>query len=96
MPSSADTLRRWFGLLFLALAFGMLLWGQIVLRDTLRGLALLVYWGVCFLLTLAAIVVALLDLRATRRQAVKEQRELLHRTLEEIEADKEDLGPKAE
>lgn len=90
MPHSADALRRWLGLLFLALAFGLLIWGQTVLRDRLQGVAFLVYWGVCFLCTLAAIITALLDVRATRRRAQEEQEELVKRTLEEIEEESDD------
>jgi len=90
MPTSADALRRWLGLLFLALAFGLLIWGQTVLRDSLKGVAFLAYWGGCFLFTLAAIVTALLDVRATRRKAREEQDELLRRTIEELENKSED------
>jgi membrane protein implicated in regulation of membrane protease activity len=90
MPTSADALRRWLGLLFLALAFGLLIWGQTVLRDSLKGVAFLAYWGCCFIFTLAAIVTALLDVRATRRKAREEQDDLIRRTLEEIENESED------
>jgi len=89
MPSSADALRRWFGLAFLALAFGMLIWGQTVLRDKLHGVPFLVYWCVCFLFTFAAIVTALLDMRATRKRARAEQEDLLRRTLHDIDPDKD-------
>ena len=90
MPTSADALRRWLGLLFLALAFGLLIWGQTVLKDRLKGVTFLAYWGVCFVLTMAAIFVALLDMRATRRKAREEQDDLLRRTLEEIENESND------
>lgn len=90
MPTSADAFRRWLGLLFLALAFGLLIWGQTVLRDRLKGVAFLAYWGGCFLCTMAAIITALLDVRATRHQARKEQDALLHRTIEELEDNSED------
>lgn len=87
MPSSADALRRWFGLFFLAVAFGMLIWGQTVLRERLQQTPALFlgYWGICFLVTFAAIFTALLDMRATRKRARREQKELLQRTLNEIE-----------
>ena len=87
MPSSADALRRWFGLFFLALAFGFLIWGQTVLRDRLKGIPFLLYWGCCFLLTLAAIITALLDVRATRQRSRQEHDALVQRTLDEIERD---------
>jgi hypothetical protein len=90
MPSPADSLRRWFGLLFLALAFGLLIWGQTVLRDRLSGLSFLIYWCVCFMFTFAAIGTALLDLRATRKRARSEHADLIRRTLEEVERDNRD------
>jgi len=86
-------MRRWFGLFFLSLAFGFLIWGQTVLRDRLKGIPFLVYWFCCFLFTAAAIVIALLDVRATRKRVRREHDELIHRTLEEIEQDsKEESG----
>ena len=87
MPNSADALRRWLGLFFLALAFGLLIWGQTVLRDRLKGVAFLAYWGSCFAFTMSAIIAALMDVRATRRQAQKEQEELVQRTLDELDED---------
>ena len=87
MPNSADSLRRWLGLLFLALAFGFLVWGQTVLRDRLKGVAFLLYWSCCFLFTVAAIITALLDVRATRKQARREHENLVQRTLEEIDSE---------
>jgi len=83
-------LRRWFGLLFLALAFGMLVWGQTVLRERLKGVPFLIYWSVCFVFTLAAIITALLDVRATRKRARREHEELIQRTLDEIDRDSKD------
>lgn len=85
MSKSADALRRWFGLFFLALAFGLLVWGQTVLRERLTGIPFLVYWFLCFVSTVAAIVTALLDVRSTRKRARREQEELIQRTLNEID-----------
>ena len=90
MPTSADALRRWLGLFFLALAFGFLIWGQTVLRDRLTGVAFLAYWGGCFLFTVAAIVTALLDVRATRKRAREDQERLIERTLDEIDKTSEE------
>ena len=78
-------MRRWLGLLFLALSFGLLVWGQTVLRDRLKGTAFLAYWGFCFLFTFAAIVIALLDIRATRRRVQRAHEELIERTLKELD-----------
>lgn len=90
MPTSADALRRWLGLFFLALAFGLLVWGRTVLQDKLGGVPFLVYWMVCFFFTLAAIVTALLDLRATRKRARQEHQELIQRTLSKLESESQD------
>lgn len=89
MPNSAEAMRRWFGLFFLALAFGLLIWGQTVLRDRLKGVSFLIYWGCCFFFTLAAIVTALIDVRATRKQSQKEHENLVQRTLDEMERKRE-------
>ena len=82
-------MRRWFGLFFLAVAFGMLIWGQTVFRPRLEkhpGLFVF-YWCACFAMTGAAIVTALLDMRATRRRARAEHDHLVQRTLKEIDGD---------
>ena len=90
MPDPAEARRRWFGLLFLVLAAGMLIWGQTVLRPRLQGLLFFAYWGACFILTGLAMVTAILDLRATRRRSTAERRELLERTWQDIESKPDD------
>ncbi len=70
----------------LAVAAGMLIWGQTVLEPCLTGVLVLVYWAACFAFTLGAIMIALLDIRAVRRRVRNQQRDLLHRTLEGIES----------
>ena len=84
MADPAEARRRWFGLFFLVLAFGMLIWGQTVLKSSLTGVWFVLYWMVCFLMTGAAIVTALMDMRATRRRIRSEQRDLLERTWKDI------------
>lgn len=90
MPNSADALRRWLGLLFLALAFGLLIWGHTVLRAKLETdpRLFVIYWGACFVFVFAAIVTALLDIRATRRRAREEQQHLMERTIDEIDRER--------
>ena len=90
MADSADTRRRWFGLLFLVLAAGMLIWGQTVLKPYLNGAGFLVYWLITLILTGLAVITALLDMRATRRRAQREHRELIERTWKDIENKPED------
>ena len=85
MADYAEARRRWFGLLFLALAAGMLIWGQTVLKSCLQGVWFLLYWLVCFVLTGLAILAALLDMRATRRRTREEQRDLIERAWRDIQ-----------
>ncbi|MCS1411168.1 MAG: hypothetical protein M2R45_04365 [Verrucomicrobia subdivision 3 bacterium] len=62
----ADKRRRRFGLLYLIMAGGMLVWGQTILKPYLSGLIYLAYWLSCFILTVLAIVTALLDIWVVR------------------------------
>jgi hypothetical protein len=88
MSDSADALRRWLGVFCLAVAAGMLIWGQTVLKAHLDGLIFLFYWSICLGFTIAAIVIALLDVRILRRRSRDEQRRLIERTLEQAEQPK--------
>lgn len=96
MPNSADALRRWLGAFFLAVAAGMLIWGQTILRPYLKGIGFLLYWLVCFCCTFAAIVCAVLDLRALRRRTKEEHRALLERSFEDLEEQRKDKSEKPE
>jgi hypothetical protein len=89
MQNSAEALRRWLGLFCLAVAAGMLIWGQTILKPVLQGLGFVIYWGICFFFTVSAIVIALLDVRAVRHRIKAEQAELLAKTLQEIEESKD-------
>lgn len=86
MFSSADARRRWFGAFFVICAGGMLIWGQTVLHSRLRGVGFLIYWLVCFLLVLLAMLTALLDLRAMRKRARDQQRDLVQEALDEVKS----------
>jgi hypothetical protein len=77
-----DSRWRWFGLLFLLLAFGMVVWGQTWLQPHLRGLGFVVYWLVCLGFTLLALITALVDARAIRRQLRQNQADLLREALD--------------
>jgi hypothetical protein len=80
MKTSADERRRWFGMLFLILALGLLIWGQTLLKPHLRGWWFILYWLICFALTGLAFLVALLDLLIMRHRAREERRRLLRET----------------
>ena len=75
----------------LAVAAGLLIWGQTVLQPLLKGAAFLLYWLACFAFTIAAIVISLQDIRAVRRRIREEQRDLIQRALDDVErkADKD-------
>jgi hypothetical protein len=85
MALSSKARRRWFGSLVLALALGMLLAGETVLKGRFPPVAFLFYWLICMVLTVLAIVIALADARASNEKIVREQRQLLESTLEEIQ-----------
>lgn len=84
----AQAWRRWFGLFFLAVGFGMLVWGQTFLESRLTGAAYLFYWSICFLFTFLAIATALLDILLMRRQVRSERREMLKKAFLEPSPDR--------
>ena len=63
----------------------MLILGQSVLKSKLDGRVYIRYWLICFALTGAAALVALVDLLIIKRETKAEQKELLDQTLHEIE-----------
>lgn len=81
MALQLDRRRRWFGLLYLILSGGLLIWGLTWLRPVLAGIGFAVYWLLCLGFALAALVIAWLDWRSIRRQVRRQQQELLTRTL---------------
>jgi len=85
---NAQTRRRWVGTLCLLGAIVMLVVDEIALKGRLTRLGFLSYWLVCFLLTAGAIVCALADARAVRRENREIQRSLLESTIREIEGRK--------
>ena len=84
MAKSADSIRRWLGILCLAVAGGMLIGGQTVLKSTLNGVTYLFYWLGCFGFTMASVFIALLDARAVRQRTRDEQQALIEQTIGEI------------
>ena len=77
----------------------MLVIGELVLREELRGVNFLLYWTACFFCVLLAIATALLDLTVVRRQGREIQRHLLEQSFRGIIANPEnaddipDSGP---
>ena len=97
MPvNPADARRRWFGVFFLMVAAGMLIWGQTLLKPYLEGVGFVVYWVACMGFTALAMFTALLDIWAVRRRTRAQQRELLEHIFEECEPDPEKKGDQSE
>jgi hypothetical protein len=88
MYTRADTRRRRCGVFFLVMAAGLLIGGQTLLKGRLTGWAFVFYWGACFWFTGLAMLIALLDVRAVRRDVEEEHRHLLKRIFEEPVASK--------
>lgn len=95
MALSREARWRWYGGICLAISAAMLVLGLTVLKNRLRPQTFLYYWLVCMSVTGLALVIALLDLRAVRLRLRREQRDLLHRTLLEIEREKKEKAAKA-
>ena len=85
MTNPAEARRRWFGMFFLLIALGLLVWGQTVLQPHLRGMGFILYWVACFVFTGLAMLTALLDMRAVRRRIRDQQRDLVQRTIRRME-----------
>ena len=85
MKGTLQTRRRVLGAVVLTLAALMLVLGETVLNQRLSAAVFIVYWLVCFLLTMTAIVVAFADVKDLQRKAGREQRDLLEGTLDKIE-----------
>ena len=72
------------GSAFLAGAVVMLILGETLLKNWLTGFVFVAYWLGCFVLTGLTILTSLLDARAVREAALKQQRELLEDALKEV------------
>ncbi len=84
MPTFPDPRRRWFGLFYLILAGGLLVWGLTLLEPVLRGWLFVGYWFACAMFAVLAFVTAWLDLRALRRHERAQRRALLERSLQHL------------
>jgi hypothetical protein len=83
---SAKARRRWFGAICLLGALGLLLAGETRPGGQLSGVAFILYWLLCLMLTVLAMIAALVDAFALRRENRDRQRALIESTIEEIQA----------
>lgn len=88
MTTTAKTRRRWFGTVCLVSAILMLVAGETVLHEWLSGIALIVYWLGCLVLTALAAMTALVDAARVREEQRQEQHALIENTLRQIEQEK--------
>src|SRR2546429_3523169 len=88
--NAADARRRWFGVFFLIIAAGMLIWGQTFLKPYLAGVGFVIYWLACMGFTALAMLTALLDIWAIRRRTRDQQRDLLRQIFDENDSERED------
>ena len=88
MSHNSTTRRRWFGSVCLLTAIAMLVADEYFFKGQLSGVVFVVYWLICFALTLLAICAAWLDVRALRRATRDEQRVLFENTLQNISKEK--------
>ena len=88
MTFTAKTRRRWFGALCLLASIVMLAAGETTPGKRLDGVVFVIYWLACFVFAALAMLAAIFDARALRREAREEQRALMESTLEEIRANK--------
>lgn len=84
MNAISEPPRPWFGLMFLVLATGMLLWGLTVLESRLAGKTFIVYWTLCFLFAGLALILSLIEARKMRERYRRQERELMEKTLRDI------------
>jgi len=61
-----------------------------VLAGSLKGVAFIIYWLVCFAFTGLALLIALLDLMIVRHRQREEQRDLIVKAIEDLESKKKE------
>jgi hypothetical protein len=96
MGNGLYSVRRKLGVVCLAVPGGMLVLGQTVFKSSLDGVPFLIYWLACFVFTFAAILIALMELRALRRRTRAETRELFEKTLGAVEGEGEGQAAEAD
>jgi hypothetical protein len=72
MVSPGNRVGRWIGVISLGTVVVLLIAAETALEGKLDAPKMLIYWGVCILLTMVSIVVALSEARAVQRMAKKD------------------------
>lgn len=79
--------RRVAALVFVAIAALMVLLGLTLFSRSLQGSAYLLYWLLCAVTIVLAMIFAFWDLQSIRRELRQEQRELLSEAFKTIESE---------
>ena len=87
--------RRSLGVVFLTIAAVQVFLGFSVLQGRLGVAATLLYWAVCLLATLGAILCAMVDALRNLSESRRERRFLLEQTLREIDEERNRRKPGA-
>ncbi|MBT5926998.1 MAG: hypothetical protein HOH33_10300 [Verrucomicrobia bacterium] len=84
VQKATDRRRRWFGLLYLLVAGIMLVWGTTWLEPYLAvsNGKFLIFWFCCFVVTLMAMLTALLDMWIIRTRARQQRQKAAHQAFE--------------
>jgi TRAP-type C4-dicarboxylate transport system permease small subunit len=83
--NKSDIRRRWLGVVCLGIAILMVVWGQFFLPRSLAPTLQAAFWLLCFVFTIAAILIALVDLLVLRQRTRAEKRALFAETMDAIE-----------
>jgi hypothetical protein len=84
VPVTAKTRRRWFGGVCLLTSIALLVVGDTTPGKRLDGMVFVLYWLACFAFAALAMLIAILDARALRRDARAEQRALFETAFHDI------------
>jgi hypothetical protein len=82
MERTKISARRTTGGLALLGALALLICGETFLKAQLKGVAYILYWMACLVLTTIAIIAAFMDVRALQRRTRREQEVLIEETFE--------------
>lgn len=84
MNNASESLRRWMSVFCLALAFGMLIWGQMVFGKHLSGVFSEVYWGLCFTLSAISVITSFIEIRLLLQEVRRQQVALIRNAMRDV------------
>jgi hypothetical protein len=96
MQSNPERRRRWIGVTVLGTAVLMLVAGETVLKGSLGPVAMLAYWLGFFALPAIQFTLAIAHAGAVARRTTEARRDLVSRTVKEIEQHLKDRDSKPE